>query len=61
MDGLLHHNDTSTEARHLFRSFSFDLESQTSPNPPSDSIARGVVRARDLEDQREHELAEWRK
>ena len=61
MDGPLHHNETSKEAKHLFRSFSFDLESQMSPTSPSDQLARVVVKARDREDQRERELAEWRK
>ena len=53
------HNETSAEARRLFRCFILNLESQMSPNPPSNQFARVVVKARDRVDLRE--LAEWRK
>ena len=61
MNGPLHHNETYKEARRLFRSFSFDLKSQMSPTSPSAQLAQVVVKASDREDQRERELAEWRK
>ena len=53
--------DYSLEAKEVFRTFSFELESQISPDKPSDQLARAVVEDRNREDGRARELAEWRK
>ena len=51
----------SQEAKQLYRSFSFEVESQITDKSPQNELKRAVVEDRKREDERQKQLAEWRK
>ena len=51
----------SQEAMQLFRSFSFELESQNADDLPQSELTLAVVKERERDDEREKNLSELRK
>ncbi|KAL9594655.1 MAG: hypothetical protein Q9219_006916 [cf. Caloplaca sp. 3 TL-2023] len=51
----------SQEAKQLYRSFSFGVESQITDESPENELRLAMVKDREREDQRQKELKEWRK
>lgn len=55
---LIVHSD---EAKELYRSFSFELESRIMDESPQSELTLAVVDERKREDERQKQLADWRK
>ena len=51
----------SQEAKELYRSFSFELESRMMDESPQSELTLAVVDERRREDERQKQLTEWRK
>ena len=51
----------SEDAKELYRSFSFELESQIMDDSPPSELTLAVVDERKKEDERQKQLTEWRK
>ena len=61
MDEDLDGNSYHPRAKEWYRSFSFKLEAEMSPDSPTDQLARIVVEDRRREDHMNEELAELSK